>query len=91
MASKTAKVVYRPVGIASSVVGGIVAGMVFKQVWKRVRDEESSPKALESDYGWGEVLLAAAAQGAVFAVVKAAVDRGAAIAFEHWYGEWPGE
>jgi Protein of unknown function (DUF4235) len=91
MASKTAKVVYRPVGIASSVVGGIVAGMLFKQVWRRVRDEDDSPKALESEYGWGEVLLAAAAQGAVFAVVKAAVDRGSAIAFERWYGEWPGD
>jgi hypothetical protein len=91
MATKAAKVVYRPVGIMSSVVGGVVAGVVFKQFWKRVRDQEDTPKALESEYGWGEVLVAAAAQGAVFAVVKAAVDRWGAIAFERWYGEWPGD
>jgi hypothetical protein len=91
MASKTAKVVYRPVGMASSVAGGVVAGIVFKQVWKRVRGQDDSPKALESEYGWREVLLAAAVQGAIFAVVKAAVDRGGAIAFERWFGEWPGD
>ena len=91
MASKTAKVVYRPVGLASSLVGGIVAGMAFKQIWKVVRGEDDSPKALESEYGWREILLAAAVQGAVFAVVKAAVDRSGALAFERWYGEWPGD
>lgn len=38
MAEKTstsAKILYRPVGLASSVVGGLVAGEVFKQVWRR--------------------------------------------------------
>jgi len=91
MATKTAKVVYRPVGLASSIVGGLVAGMVFKQVWKRIEDEDDPPGALESEYGWGKVLVAAAVQGAIFSVVKAGVDRGGAIAFERWFGEWPGD
>jgi hypothetical protein len=84
-------VVYRPVGLASSVVGGVAAGIVFKQIWKRIRDEDDAPGALEAEYSWTEVLMAAAVQGAVFAVVKAAVDRGGAIAFERWFGEWPGD
>ena len=53
-------------------------GAVFKQVWKRISDEEESPKALESEYGWKEILPAAALQGAIFALVKAVVQRGGA-------------
>jgi hypothetical protein len=37
------------------------------------------------------VLIAAAIQGAIFAVVKAAIDRGGARAFQRWTGEWPGD
>ena len=66
-----AKVLYTPVSLLISVLGAIAAGTVFKQVWKRISDEEEAPKALESEYGWREVLPAAALQGAVFALVKA--------------------
>ena len=92
-ASTSAKVLYRPVGLVSSIIGGVVAGAVFKQVWKRaaVGSNGDAPSALESEYPMREVLLAAAAQGALFAVVKAAIDRGGARAFERWTGEWPGD
>lgn len=91
--SKSAKILYRPFGLLSSVLGGIVAGAVFKQVWKRAApgDESEAPKALESQYNLRQVLLAAAAQGAIFAVIKAAIDRGGAKAFQRWTGEWPGD
>ena len=90
--SRSARILYRPVGITSSIVAGVVAGQVFKQVWKRVSagDGADAPKALESEYSMKEV-LAAALQGAVFAVVKAAVDRGGARAFQRATGEWPGD
>ena len=92
-ASTSAKVLYRPVGLVSSIVGGLVAGAVFKQVWKRAAlgSNGDAPSALESEYPMREVLLAAAVQGALFAVVKAAIDRGGARAFERWTGEWPGD
>ena len=32
--STSAKILYRPLGITSSIIGGIIAGQVFKQVWK---------------------------------------------------------
>jgi hypothetical protein len=91
--SRSARILYRPVGITSSIVAGVVAGQVFKQVWKRVSAGEGAdaPKALESEYSMKEVLAAAALQGAVFAVVKAAVDRGGARAFQRATGEWPGD
>lgn len=91
MSPTAAKVVYKPVGIVSSITGGLIAGMVFKQVWKRIEDEDDAPGALESEYPWGKILLAAGIQGAIFAVVKATVERGGAIAFERWFGEWPGD
>ena len=92
-AGTSAKLLYRPVGLVSSVVAGIVAGQVFKQVWKHAApgDREDAPKALESEYSLSEVLLAAAVQGAVFATVKALVSRAGARAFERWTGEWPGD
>ena len=86
-----AKVLYTPVSLVVSVLGGIAAGAVFKQIWKRISDEEEAPKALESEYGWREVLPAAALQGAVFALVKAAIQRGGAKGFERVTGLWPGD
>ncbi|WGW11730.1 DUF4235 domain-containing protein [Saxibacter everestensis] len=91
--SKSAKLLYRPIGLVSSVIAGILAGQVFKQVWKRAApgNNEDAPKALESEYRVRDVLLAAAIQGAIFGTVKALVDRGGARAFQKWFGEWPGD
>ena len=59
--SKTAKVMYRPVGMIGGIVAGIVAGQIFKQVWKRVSrgDDADAPKALESEYDVKEIFVAA--------------------------------
>jgi hypothetical protein len=86
-----AKLVYRPLGLVFSILGGLLAGVAFKQIWKVLSDEEESPKALESEYGWREVLPAAALEGATFALVKAAVDRGGAEGFRKLTGVWPGD
>ena len=85
------KVLYKPLGILFGVLGGLLGGAVFKQIWKRVSEEEEAPKATEAEYGWREVLPAAALQGAVFALVKAAVDRGGAEGFRRLTGIWPGD
>ncbi len=86
-----AKLIYKPLGIIFGVLGGLVRGAIFKQVWKRISDEEDAPGARESEYGWKEVLPAAALQGAIFAVVKASIDRGGAIGFKKLTGIWPGD
>jgi Protein of unknown function (DUF4235) len=86
-----AKVLYTPLGVLFSVLGGIIAGAIFKQIWRRVAGEDDAPGARESEYGWKEFLPAAAAQGAVFGLVKAAVDRGGARGFEKLTGVWPGD
>ena len=90
MANTTAKLAYRPVGLLASLAAGSVASAIFKQIWKRVAHEDDAPDALQSEYTFGKVLLAAAIQGAIFAVIKAAIDRGGARGFEKLTGSWPG-
>jgi predicted metal-dependent enzyme (double-stranded beta helix superfamily) len=84
------KLIYKPLSLLVGVLGGIVAGAVFKQVWKVVAGEEDAPQATDEDRTWGEVLMAAAVQGAVFAFVKAAVDRAGAKGVQKLTGSWPG-
>lgn len=89
--SALAKIAYRPIGLVGSVLAGAAAGAVVKEVWRRVADEDDMPGALESEYSLRSVLLGAALQGVVFAVVKAAMDRGGARLFERVTGAWPGD
>jgi hypothetical protein len=88
--SKFAKLAYRPVGLGSSMLAATAAAAVFKQIWRRVAHEDDAPDALQSEYSLGKVLVAAAIQGAIFAVVKALVDRTGARFFEKLTGSWPG-
>ena len=85
-----AKLAYRPVGIVASIAAGAIASAVFKQIWKRVADEDDAPSAMQSEYGLGQVLLAATIQGAIFAAVKAIIQRQGAKGFQRVTGEWPG-
>jgi len=90
--STAAKVLYRPVGIVSLIVGGLIASMLFKQIWKRVSAGEDAdpPTALQSEYEFKEILLAAVLQGAIFAAVKAVIQRQGAKGFQRVTAEWPG-
>ena len=74
-------------------LAGVVAGRVFKVAWKHgtAGPDADAPKPLESEYRMRQILVAAAAQGAVFAVVKAVTQRGGARLFQKWTGEWPGD
>lgn len=85
-----AKLLYKPFGLIFSIVGGVAARAVFKRVWGAAGHEEEAPKATDEDKGWGEVVLTAAAQGAVFGSVKALIDRAGASGFAHLTGAWPG-
>lgn len=90
--STSAKMLYRPVGLISSIIGGLVASTLFKQVWKRVSagKDADPPGPLQSEYPFKEIVLAAVLQGAIFAGVRAIINRQGARAFERATGEWPG-
>ncbi|GAB3803687.1 DUF4235 domain-containing protein [Micromonospora zhanjiangensis] len=83
------KVAYKPVGVLLGITAGMLAGAVFRQVWKVTAGDGEAPSATDEDRGWGEILAAAALQGAIFAVVRAAVDRGGAVGVRRLTGRWP--
>ena len=56
-----------------------------------VDGEDEAPEATDAQRGWREVLIAATLQGAIFGLVKAAVDRGAAEGARKYFGIWPGD
>jgi hypothetical protein len=87
---QASKVAYKPVGFALGALSGAVASAVFKQVWKAIGHDEDAPDATDQDRSWREVLIAATLQGAIFAAVKAAVDRSGASTVHRLTGTWPG-
>lgn len=86
-----ARLIYKPFGLLVGVLGGIVARSIFKRVWSAVGHEEEAPKATDERKSWGEVVAAAAAEGAVFGGVKALIDRAGATGFARLTGAWPGK
>lgn len=83
------KLLYKPLGIALGILAGFLGRKTFERIWA-VIDEEEPPGATVRDAGWGKVLAAAALQAAIFAVVRAAVDRAGATWFSDFTGVWPG-
>ncbi len=85
----TAKLAYRPVGLALGAASGLAASMLVRQAWKIMGHENDAPDAMDEHRSWREILIAAAIQGAVFAAVKAAVDRAGATGVRRLTGTWP--
>ena len=85
-----ARLIYKPIGLIVGVLGGLAARAVFKRVWSAAAHEDEAPKPTDADKGWREVVLAAAAEGAVFGGVKAVIDRAGATGFAWLTGAWPG-
>jgi predicted metal-dependent enzyme (double-stranded beta helix superfamily) len=89
VSGKAVKVAYKPVGPLLGAGAGLISGLIFKQVWKVASHDDDAPNATDEHRGWTEILLAAAVQGAIFAVVKAAVDRAGAAGVRKATGQWP--
>jgi hypothetical protein len=85
------KVSYKAADLIASMVGGVVVGLVFNRAWSVIEQGDDVPKPTDEQRGWQEILVAAALQGAVFALVKAAVERGMAEGTRKVTGIWPGD
>jgi hypothetical protein len=86
---KVSRYAYKPVGLLLGMAAGAVAGFAFEQVWRVIPGTGEPPHPTDRDRRVGEILAAAALQGAVFAVVRALVDRGGAHAVRRLTGNWP--
>jgi hypothetical protein len=87
----TIQIMYKPVGIAASLLGGMLASVLFGRIWRAVAGRKAVPGATDEARSWVEILLAAAVQGVVFGVVRALVDRAGAKLFQSLTGRWPGK
>ncbi|MFI7285687.1 DUF4235 domain-containing protein [Streptomyces anulatus] len=87
---KASAIAYKPVGLVLGALSGMIASAAFKQTWKLIEGEGDAPDATDEDRPWGQILIAAAVQGAIFAVVKATVERSGAQTTRRLTGTWPG-
>src|SRR6516162_11325252 len=87
---KVVKVSYKAVDLIASMAGGLVVGLVFNRAWRVIEQGDDAPKPTDEQRGWREILLAAGLQGAIFALVRAAIDRGTAEGTRKLTGIWPG-
>ena len=85
-----AKLLFIPFSIVGGLIAGFVSKKIFDLLWSQITDEEA-PEGAHRDVEWRKLLLAAALQGAIFRVVKSAVDHGTRRAFYNATGAWPGE
>jgi Protein of unknown function (DUF4235) len=85
------RLLYKPFGMLAGVASGLVASAIFKRIWQAVAHEDDTPDAKDKHRSWVEVIPAAAVHGAVFATVKAIVDRATATGYERLTGVWPGK
>jgi hypothetical protein len=81
--SAVTKVMYKPLSILISVAGGVLAGKIFTEVWQRVSpSDEEPPEPKDLTRSTREALIAAAMQGLIFGLVRAAVDRASAKGYQ---------
>ncbi len=84
------KLFYKPFGILMGVLAGLIGRKLFGLIWGRFDDAEP-PEATTEHSPLPKVLGAAALQGAIFAGVRAGVERAGARGFQRVTGVWPGE
>jgi Protein of unknown function (DUF4235) len=89
MGTWVTKLAYRPLSLACSILGGMLAAVVFTKAWGLIGGEGDAPKPTELEHRTRDVLLAAALHGAVFGLVRAAVDRAGAKGYYRLTGNDP--
>jgi hypothetical protein len=84
------KLVFKPIGILSGLLAGIIGKKIFELIWGLVDDE----KAPEPKYRQVPLLKLAAAlvlEGAIFRLLRGLAEHGARHGFAALTQEWPGE
>lgn len=77
-----AKTMSKPLSVASSVVGGLIAGKIFTEVWQRINPEDEEPDPKDLSRSTREVFIAAAVQGLIVGLIRAALARAEAKGFQ---------
>jgi hypothetical protein len=83
-------VVFRPVGILSGLLAGIVGKKIFELVWGLI-DDEDAPEPKYREIALGKLVVALLIEGAIFRALRGLADHGARHGFARLTGEWPGD
>ena len=88
--SRASKVLYQPLSLAVSMLGGLLAGAVFTKVWRLVNSSDDPPPDPDDlSKSTASILAAAALQGLVFGIVRAGVNRASAKGYRALTNEKP--
>ena len=87
----TIRLMYKPFAMVISLLGGMLASMLFTRLWRALSGAHDAPEATDDAVTWADIVPAAALHGLVFGVVKALVDRAGAKEFKRMTGRWPGK
>jgi hypothetical protein len=82
--------VFRPVGILSGLLAGIIGKKIFKLVWRLI-DDEDAPEPEYREIALGKLVVALLLEGAIFGVLRGLADHAARHGFARLTGEWPGQ
>ena len=88
--SKIARSLYTPLSVATGVGGGLLAGTIFGQIWKRIGDNDAEPPdPKDLTQSTKTVILAAALQGLIMGLVRAGLQRASAHGYQAMTNELP--
>ncbi len=82
--------IFRPVGILTGLLAGIIGKKIFQLVWRLV-DDEDAPAAEYREIALGKLVVALLLEGAIFGVLRGLADHAARHGFARLTGEWPGQ
>ncbi|GFG55764.1 hypothetical protein CQY20_08030 [Mycolicibacterium agri] len=84
------KAMYKPLSLATSVAGGLVAAKIFTEIWQRISPtDQEPPDPQDLSRSTRDAFLAAAVQGLIMGVVRAAFARAEAHGYRALTNEDP--
>ena len=84
------KAIYKPISVATSVAGALIAGKIFTEVWQRFNpSDEEPPEPQDLSRSTREAFVAAAIQGLIVGLVRAAFARAEAHGYRALTNEDP--
>jgi hypothetical protein len=84
------KLVFLPVSILSGVAAGFISKKLFGLIWGVVDDQEP-PDSKHRVVDQRKLVAALVLEGAIFRLVRGAVDHASRHGFARLTGAWPGE
>jgi hypothetical protein len=82
--------VFKPVGILTGVLAGLLGKKLFELVWGLLEDQPP-PEPKHRRLALGKLAAALVLEGAIFRLLRGFAEHGARHGFSSLTGQWPGE